>query len=151
MADIIANIAKGRIIQYATLPNANDALILIALKSFGLEADATLQDYADVATMLASTNDEATNTGYSRKSITSVTVSVDNTNNWATADIADQTWSAVNATGGAWGKLCLAYDNDTTSGTDSNLVPLAYYDFAVTPNGSDITAVINVSGLFKAA
>lgn len=151
MADIVANIAKGKVAYYASLPATNDALILIAIKSSGLESDATLQDYADVATMLASTNDEATNSGYARKSITSVTVTVDNTNNWVACDFADQTWSAVAATGGAWGKLCLAYDPDTTTGTDSSLVPIAYYTFSVVPDGSDITAQLDPSGFIKAA
>ncbi len=151
MADVVANVAKGEIAYLASLPATNDAFILIALKASGLVSDATLIDYATVATMLAGATDEATNSGYARKTITSITVATDNTNDWQTVDIADQTWTAVGTSGGAWGKLCLAYDGDTTGGTDANLLPLIYYDFAVTPDGSDITAEVNATGLLKCA
>jgi hypothetical protein len=37
-----------------------------------------------------------------------------------------------------------------TGGTDANLVPLTQHDFAITPDGSDVTAVINAAGFFRA-
>jgi hypothetical protein len=56
----------------------------------------------------------------------------------------------VATAGGAWSKLLVCYDNDTTAGTDANILPLTYHDFVVTPDGSDIVAVINAAGFFRA-
>jgi hypothetical protein len=149
MADIVFNIAKGRVAELYNRVKTNDpvnsAIVVVALKATGLEADATLQDYDDLATLLAAANDEATNTGYARKAFTDADVAAlapDDTNNRMDVDTPDVTWTAVQTTGGAWGKLLFCYDNDTTAGTDSAIVPLTAHDFAVTPDGSDIVATV---------
>jgi len=138
MADFVFNISKGKVAYYSTLPAANDALIVIPIEASGVESDATIRDYDDVATILAATTNEQTTMG--RKTITSVTVTVDDTNDRVDVDIADITWTA--ATGNAISDLLIAYDPDTTSGTDSSLIPLTWHDFAVTPGGGDITATV---------
>lgn len=138
MADVVFNIALGKVKYYAELPATNDALIVIPLESSGLEADATLRDYDDVAALLAGTTNEQTTAG--RKTITSVTVTVDDTNNRVDIDIADQVWTGL--TGNAIGALLIAYDPDTTAGTDSTLIPLTKHDWSITPDGSDVTATI---------
>ncbi len=138
MADVVFNIALGKVKYYAELPAANDALIVIPLESSGLEADATLKDYDDVAALLAGTTNEQTTAG--RKTVTSVSVTVDDTNNRVDIDIADQTWTGL--TGNAIGALLIAYDPDTTGGTDSSLIPLTKHDWTITPDGSDVTATI---------
>ncbi len=74
----------------------------------------------------------------------------DDTNDRFDIDIADQTWSAV-AAGTAWTDLLVCYDPDTTGGTDSAIIPLTCHDFAVTPDGSDITAQIAAAGFFRAS
>lgn len=138
MADLVFNIAKGKVKYYAELPAANDALILIPLEASGLEADSTLRDYDDVAALLAGTTNEQTTAG--RKTITSVTNTVDDTNDRFDSDFADQTWTAL--TGNAIGALLVAYDPDTTTGTDSTLIPLTKHDWSITPDGSDVTATV---------
>jgi hypothetical protein len=55
------------------------------------------------------------------------------------------------AAGDGWSKLVIAYDNDTTGGTDSNLIPLTAHDFVVVPDGSDITAQISATGFYRAS
>jgi hypothetical protein len=45
----------------------------------------------------------------------------------------------------------VCYDADTTGGDDSNIVPISQHDFAVTPDGSDITAQIAAAGFYRAA
>lgn len=148
MGNVVANVYKGRIAYIATLPAANDALIVIPLEATGLVADATLIDYQDAGTMIAGATNEQTTLG--RKTVTaSVTSTVDYTNDWVDVDIPDQVWTA--GTGNGVGKLCIAYDNDTTGGTDANLIPLTYHDFVVTPDGSDITAQIATAGFYRAA
>lgn len=148
MGNVVANVYKGRVAYYATLPAAADALIVIPLEATGLVSDATLIDYQDAGTMIAGATNEQTTMG--RKTVTaSVTSVVDYTNDWVDVDMPDQVWTA--ATGNALGKLCVAYDNDTGAGTDTNIIPLTYHDFVVTPDGSDVTAQIATAGFYRAA
>jgi hypothetical protein len=157
VADIVFNIAKGRVVEYYNRVENNDpaasALVVVALKSAGIEADATLQDYDDLASLLAAANDEATNVGYGRKVLTDADLASlpapDDTNNRFDVDLPDQTWTAVAAAGGAWAALLVCYDNDTAAGTDANIIPLTKHDFAVTPDGSDIVA--QIAGFFRAS
>lgn len=147
MADFVFNIAKGKVARYAMLPETNDALLVIPIEATGVEADATLIDYDTVAALLAATNNEQSTMG--RKTAASVSVTVDDTNDRVDVDIADVVWSA--ATGNAVSDLLIAYDPDTTGGTDSDLIPLTFHDFSVTPDGSDITAQIATAGFYRAS
>lgn len=158
MADFVFNCAKGRVAEFYNRVDANDpgnsALIIVALKTAGLESDATLKDYATLATLLAAANDEATNSGYARKTLTDVdlgALTIDNANDRVDLDIADQVWSAVATVGGAWSKLLICYDSDTTGGTDANILPLTAHDFVVTPDGTDLTAQIAAAGFYRAS
>ena len=156
MADLVFNIAKGKVAEYAARVNANDptnsALIVVAINTTA--TDATLRDLDTLAAIEADANTaEVTNTGYARKVLTDaggITVTVDDTNDRVDVDIPDQTWTAV-ASGTAWTDLVICYDADTTAGTDANIVPLTLHDFAVTPDGSDLTAQISASGFFRAS
>jgi len=151
VADGVFNITKGRFVHWYTLPAANDAIIIVPLLAAGLEADDTLNNYDDLAALLAAANDEATAGGWNRKSLTAgVTVTVDDTNNRVDVDIPDQTWTAV-AAGNNTGKLLSCYDPDTTTGTDSTVVPLTYHDFAVTTDGTDVVAQIAAAGIGRAS
>jgi hypothetical protein len=147
VADFIFNIAKGKIKYYAELPATNDAWIVVPVESSGLETDSTLKDYDDLSTLLAGTTNEQTTLG--RKTVSSVTITVDDTNDRVDLDIADQVWTAT--AGNAVGALIVCYDGDTTGGTDSNLTPLSKHDFAFTPDGTDVTAVVAAAGLQRAA
>jgi len=76
----------------------------------------------------------------------------DDTNNRRDLDVPDQIWtSAGGGVNNTLGKLIVCYDDDTTAGTDSNIIPWTYHDFSVTTDGTDLTAQINVAGLFRAA
>lgn len=158
MTDTVLNIAAGKVAEYAARVNANDpansALIVVLLASSGLETHAVLRDMNTLADLVAGATNEATNTGYARKVLTdasSITITVDDTNNWVDVDIPDQTWTAVANDGtGAIGMLVVCYDSDTTAGTDANIIPLSLHDFAVTADGSDITAQIATGGFFRA-
>jgi hypothetical protein len=148
MADFVFNISKGEVKKYCKLDGgANDALIVVPIESSGVEADDTLNNYDDLAALLAAANNEQSTMG--RKTITSVTITVDDTNNRVDCDIADQVWTA--ATGNAVSDLLIGYDPDTTGGTDSTIVPLTFHDFSVTPDGSDITAQVAAAGFFRAS
>jgi len=148
MANQVFNISKGRFVHWCTLPAASDALIVVPLETTGLEADDTLNNYDDLAALLAAANNEQTTMG--RKTVSaSVTVTIDDTNNWVDVDMPDQVWTA--ATGNAISKLLICYDGDTGAGTDSAIIPLTHHDFTLTPDGSDITAQIAAAGFARAA
>lgn len=156
MADQTFNIALGRIVELYNRVDLNDpansALVIVAINSSA--ADATLKDLDTLAAVLADADTaEVTNTNYARKVLTDSDLSAfapDDANDWVDLDFADQTWTSV-AAGDAWTDLVICYDSDTTAGTDANIVPLLQYDFAITPDGSDITAQVNSAGFFRAS
>lgn len=157
MADFVFNIAKGRVVELYNRVDTNDpansALVLLVLAVSGIETDATLKDKDDVSALLSGTTNEVTNTGYARKVLTDadlVAFAPDDVNDRVDLDIPDQTWTGVQA-GDNWSDLVIAYDSDTTGGTDANIVPLTQQDFAVTPDGTNITAQINSAGFYRAS
>lgn len=157
MADFVFNIAKGRFVELYNRVDSNDpanSVLLVIAYNVGAATDATLRDYDTVAQIEADANAaEVTNSGYARKTLTDtdiVAFAPDDTNDRVDVDIPDQTWTAVGA-GTAWTDIVIAYDNDSTSGTDSSVVPLTLHDFAVTPSGSDITMQVATAGFARAA
>lgn len=156
MADLAYNIALGRIAELYNRVDLNDpanaALVIVVINANAV-ADATLKDLDDLAAILATAANEVTNTNYARKVLTDADLTAfapDDANDRVDLDFPDQTWSAV-AAGDAWTDLLVCYDSDTTGGTDANIVPLTHHDFAVTPDGSDITAAPGADGFFRAS
>ncbi len=156
MANLVFNIALGRVAELYNRVDSNDpansALVIIVYNTAA--ADSVIKDLDTVAAIEADANTaEVTNSGYARKVLTDadiVAFAADDANDRVDLDIPDQSWSAV-AAGGNWTDILIAYDSDTTGGTDSNIVPLTWHDFAVTPDGSDIVAVIAATGFYRAS
>jgi hypothetical protein len=159
MANLIFNIALGRVAELYNRVDQNDptnsALIILLLAASGVESDATLKDLDTFTALVAGATNEATNTGYARKTLGDsdiVAFAPDDSNDRVDLDIPDQTWTAVANDGtGAISDLVIGYDNDTTGGTDANIVPLTLHDFSVTPDGSDIIAQIAAAGFYRAS
>ncbi|MEV4000992.1 hypothetical protein [Actinomadura sp. NPDC049753] len=152
MADFEFNIVKGKLAYYASLPAANDALIAVLLKSTGLEADSVLKDYDNLQTLLAASNDEATFTNYTRKTLTGVTAAVDDTNDRVDVDADDLSWAtAGGAANNTLSKLLICYDPDTTGGTDADLIPLTAHDISVTTDGTTLNIAFPSGGFYRAA
>lgn len=153
MASIVFNIAKGRVVElYNRVENndpANSALILIPLETSGLESDATLIDKDDVSALLSGTTNEQTTMG--RKTLTDAQLAAlpapDDANDRYEVSLPSVTWSA--AGGNAISKIVVAYDSDTTSGTDANIIPLVMFDAVATPSGIDLT--LNSGVFYRAA
>jgi len=88
---------------------------------------------------------------YARKTVT-VTSVIDDTNNRVYLDCADQTWTAIGASGGPTAKGILLYirvgADDTTPNDD---VPLFYDDDMAdyVLQGQDHTVTINAGGLIR--
>lgn len=151
MANGVFNNVKGKVKYYTELPAANDALLVVLIKATGLEADDTLNNYDDLAALLAAANDECDFTNYTRKTLASVTNTVDDTNNWMDTDAADFTYTAAGgAANNGIGKALIVYDPDTTTGTDSTIIPLTYHDFTATTDGNDLVVTIQTGGFYRA-
>jgi hypothetical protein len=142
MANIVFNIAKGRVVEYYNRVKGNDpansALIIMPLETSGLEADSVLIDKDDFAALVSGATNEQTTMG--RKTLTDADLASlpapDDTND--RYDISLPTFTYTAATGNAISKFVVGYDSDTTSGTDSGIIPLTMFDFVVTPSGTDI-------------
>lgn len=156
MADIVFNIAKGRVAELYNRVDTNDpansALVLVPV-DVGATSDATIRDFDTLAAVLGGGVTERTTNGWNRKTLTDADLSAfapDDANDRVDLDFADQLWTAVSGgAGNAITDLIVCYDNDTTAGSDSNLVPLTMHDFPITPDGSDVQAVVN--GFFRAS
>lgn len=145
MANFVFNIAKGKVAEYYDRVKGNDpansALVVIAINA-GATTDATMKDLDTLSSLLGSVT-EASNSGYARKVLTDADLAAipapDDTNDRNDRSLPTMLWSSV-AAGTNWTDLVVCYDSDTTGGTDANIVPLTLFDFAQTPNGSDIQA-----------
>lgn len=154
MADLVFNIAKGRVIELYNRVDLDDptgAEFVVMAIDANAETDDNMRDADTFTALLALLTNEVTNTNYARKILTGASLAAiapDDTNNWNQIDIPDQTWTTILA-GDAWTDLVMGYDYLGT-GVDANIVPLTIHDFAVTPDGSDITAQIDANGFFRA-
>ena len=142
MAHIVFNVSKGRVKEYYARVKGNDpansAIILVPIETSGLETDAVLIDKDDLAAVLSGTTNEQTTMG--RKTLTDADLAAvsapDDTYDRNECDRPTVTWTG--ATGNAISKILVCYDPDTTGGTDSAIIPLTLFDFAITPDGSDV-------------
>src|ERR1044072_1075504 len=144
MADFTFNLVKGKVRYFTELPAANDALIAVAIEATGIEADATLKDYDDLAALLAGSSNEQTTLG--RKTLASIAAAVDDTNDRVDVDAADFTWTGT--AGNQVRAVIICYDPDTTTGTDSSLVPLVKLDCSFIPDGTDLTVTFATAGFY---
>ncbi len=144
MANIVFNIAKGRVVEFYNRVESSDptnsALIVIPIETSGLEADSALIDSDSLTEVLDGATNEQTTMG--RKTLTDSDLAAlpapDDTNDRYDISLPNVVWTA--ATGNAISKLLVCYDPDTTGGTDSAIIPLTMFDFVITPDGSDVQA-----------
>lgn len=142
MANITFNIAKGRVVEFYNRVENNDpanaAFILVPIEFTGLETDAVLIDKDDLAAVLSGTTNEQTTMG--RITITDADLAAlpapDDTNDRFDLVLPTKSW--VGATGNRIAKVLVAYDPDTTGGTDAAIIPCTMFDFDQTPSGSEI-------------
>lgn len=140
MANIVFNIAKGKVAEYHDRVENNDpansALVLVPIETSGLQADSVLIDMDSLSAILAGATNEQTTMG--RKTLTNSEIdasAVDDGNDRNECSLPDVTWTA--ATGNAISKILVCYDPDTTGGTDADIIPLTMFDCALTPDGSN--------------
>jgi len=142
MADLVFNIAKGAFVEKIRDSAANCGVLLLKVA----DTDDAMRDTDTVAALLATTADEATDASYARKTGLTGTITVDDTNNRVDVDLPDQTFTAL--AGAAITDAVVFYQE---SAADSGRIPLTLHDFAVTPDGSDVTLQFNASGFARAS
>lgn len=146
MADLVFNVAKGRVAEkVADAPNNVGVMLLKTV-----EADATLRDRTTLADMLgAAGTAEANFTNYARKTAVAGTTTVDQANDRVDVDMPDQTWVAAGgATNNTLAKLIVYYEE---AAADATRIPLTAHDFVVTTDGTDLTAQVAAAGFYRAA
>lgn len=152
MANFVFNIAKGRVAEFYNRVDSNDPatarLVIVPLEASGLEAQANLEDSVSLAEVLDGTTNEQTTLG--RKYLTDTelaALAADMVNNRMDVDIPDITWAG--GTGNPTGGIVVGYDPNSSA--DSAIIPLTYHDWAMTPDGSDLVAVIAAAGFYRAS
>lgn len=139
MGDITFNVALGRVAHYTSqVGTGNAALILVPLEATGLVDDATMRDYDTLSALLAGASNEQTTIG--RKTITSATDTVNDTDDRVDCDFADQTYSSPS--GNDLGAIVICFDPDTTTSDDTDRIPLTKHDYAITPEGDSLTVTV---------
>jgi hypothetical protein len=147
MANLVCNISKGRVAELYNRVDAGDpaaARLYVIPIDAGATTDAALTDADDFAAMVTAGVTERTTGGWNRKTLAAADLAAmapDDTNDRMDLDTADQVWTAVTA--GAVTDLVFCYAS-VASPTNAQLVPLTVHDFAITPDGSDVTATVAV-------
>jgi hypothetical protein len=154
MGTFVSNPVKGKIQWY--FEQARDgapdigALLLITA---GLQGDAVLADHASVAALLAASNDEATFTNYTRKTLPAAVVTVDTALDrvlmtiTGTAPIPIQWSNAGGAVNNVLGKIVYYYDPAPGTSTDATRIPLAGADISATTDGTHLVISVGTLGI----
>ena len=148
MSDFIFNVAKGKVAHYASLAAspADDALVIVPLEAATLEADSTLMERLTLKAITDAVSNEQTAMG--RKTLTGVTVTINNTTDSVMVDCDDFTYTA--ASGAPVSAFLVCYVPEVGVSPDHEIVPLTKHDFSAVPNGGDIPIQVSPSGLFVA-
>jgi hypothetical protein len=142
MADFVFNIAKGAFVEKFRDGAANGGVLLL----IAADTDAAMRDTDTVDALLATGANEATDGSYARKTGLTGTITVDDTNDRVDVDLPDQTWTSL--AGSAITDAVVYYQE---SAADTGRIPLTLHDFAVTPDGSDVTLQFNAAGFARAS
>ena len=144
MGNVISNYAKGRFIEWATLPVGGDNIIVVLFKAAGLPSDATLRNTQYLSGVFTAGGVEADFTNAARKvlSAADITVTVNTGTGVATFDTSDQTWSSAGgAVNNPLGKFGTFY-RKTSSDTDSAIRCISFHDYVVTTTGVNLLATV---------
>lgn len=153
MANLVFNRSLGEVKKLVDNVEQNSpAAAVLRIHAWVISAaddDVNNQDTITQLQALASSA-EATNGSYVNLVLdeTDITITVDDTANDVDLDLGDQTFTGI-AAGDVWTDITISYDEPGTD-TDTTTFLLTLHDFAVTPNGGDITAQFAAAGFFRA-
>jgi hypothetical protein len=140
VANIVFNVAKGRVVEMYRRVEENDPatarLVLVPIETSGLESDAALIDSLTLAEVLDGATNEQTTMG--RKFLSDTELAAfpgpDTGNDRYDVSLPTVTWTA--ASGNAISKIVVAYDPNSSA--DSAIIPLTMFDAVATPDGNDL-------------
>lgn len=142
MANFVFPCAKGRFVEKYSLLTGSDNIVVVLLLSSGLQADATLAGYTNLATLLAATSDEATFTNYARIILASGNITITTTTTVTVALTGNLVWnSAGGAVNNTLGALLTCY-RPTSGSADSAIIPMTKHDFSTTTAGGNLTGTV---------
>jgi hypothetical protein len=115
--------------------------------------DATLRDLDDFAAIITAGVTERAATNWNRKTIAAADIATvaptDATDVFTVDIVTDPDWNP-GPTAGNTTDLILCYAS-VASPTNAQLMPMCQFDFAITADGSEVIAQINVAGFFQAS
>jgi hypothetical protein len=159
MADIVANVAKGRAVEFfnrvkSADPAASRLYIIPITNNAGALTDDEFADSDDFAAVITAGGIERTANNWNRKTIAAADIAAigtgDDTNNRFDVDITiDFIWTPGPVTDNVT-DLVLCYAAVATP-TNAQLVPIGMYDFPITADGSVVTGQVNASGAYRAS
>jgi hypothetical protein len=145
MADLTFNIAKGRVVELHNRVKVGDpaAARLYAIPvDVAAVSDATLRDLDDFAAIITAGVTERNANGWTRVTLAAAdltAIAVDDGNDRFPVDIIDLALGTPTA--GASTDVIICYASVSTP-TNAQLLPLTLHDFAITPDGSVVTATV---------
>ena len=156
MAAVIPNIALGRVVELVRRVDINDPATARMgwILCSGVDTDANLRDYTDLAAALAGPLNEITNTGYARvyqeDTVVTMTAPTHASDRWD-VDLPDPAFGSI-LTGAvtAATRVGLVYDPNAGGG-DAAMVPCGWWDYPAIFDGSAITPSVDVAGFFRAS
>jgi hypothetical protein len=142
LANFVFPCSKGRFVEKYSLLTGSDNIVVVLLLSSGLQVDATLAGYTNLATLLAATSDEATFTNYARIVLASGNITITTTTTVTVALTGNLVWnSAGGALTNTLGALLTCY-RPTSGSADSAIIPLTKHDFSTTTQGGNLTGTV---------
>lgn len=158
MADVVANIAKGRAVEWYNRVEGNDpstaGFVFVLLNTTA--TDDVLRGLDTLAAVEADGNTtEVGDTGYARVVYTDADLAAlpapDDTNDRYDIDLPDLDFGDIDADDeNGCTKIGWFYAPDT-GGADSTFLPVGFWDFTIAFDGSNVTAEINAAGAFRAS
>lgn len=147
MANHAFNIVKGRAIELVTRVKNGDpaASRLYAIPLSTSVAQATAEDVDDFAALITAGAVEATTNGWARITLAAADITAltpDDTNNRYDADFIDLAFGSPTAGTNTTG-IVICYASVATP-TNSQLMPISHHDFAITADGTAVTATVAV-------
>jgi hypothetical protein len=155
VADFVFNISKGRVIELFNRVDVDDpaaSTLTIIPVDVAAVSDATIKDFDDFAAIIAGGVTERAASNWNRKTLTQADITMpapNDANDSYDIDLADIIWTP-GPTAGAVTDIIICYAS-VASPTNAQLLPLTQQDFAITPDGSDVTGVVNALGWFRAS
>lgn len=152
--NVMANYGLASWGVWGTLPlsaGGGDAMVLHLVQATTLPSDAQLRDYTDLGNAITGGGGVAvvlcSAAGYTRKDITTTggggsNITTNTGLDRKELDYPTQTWSGV-AAGQTIAKLFHGYDDDISSGTNANVLPISWHDLDFVLDGNDVILDIN--------